>query len=84
MGENCFHLVSGHAREPLHELVDGCSVSQVVEESGDRYPGTPEYPRSTDLGGVALDGGARAPVVHGHHLRCSFSMGGILHGWDLA
>ena len=34
-----------------------------------------EYPSSTDLDGVVLDGGARAPVVHGHHLRCSFAMG---------
>ena len=30
--------------------------------------------------GVALDGGARAPVVHGHHLRCSFSMGAFYMG----
>lgn len=48
-------LASGHAREPLHKLIQVGAVLEVLEQGRDGNTGSFEYPRATHLFRVAFD-----------------------------
>lgn len=57
-------LLQGDAREQLGKLTDLDAIFKVLEKGRDRYPRTPEQPRTAHALGVALNSRASRPVDH--------------------
>ena len=56
------HVLSMNRREPLHELVDGRSLFDMVEERCNGHAGAPETPDAGELAGAPVDSSAETPV----------------------
>ncbi len=59
--KHCFDLFPGDSRKPLDELIDGCSVFQILEQGPYRNPRVRKHPRAAHLLRVALDRSAFFP-----------------------
>ena len=57
-------LLDSYARKPLDELRYEGAILEILEERGDRHPGTAEYPRTTHAFGVAFNSRAGRPINH--------------------
>ena len=57
-------LLDGDSGEPLDELRYEGTIFEVLEERGDRHPGTAEHPRITHAFGVAFNSRAGRPIDH--------------------
>lgn len=58
------YLFRRDAREPLHELVDPCTVFKILEQRGNRHTRATEHPGPPDPLGIALDSSAGRPIYH--------------------
>ena len=57
-------LLYGDSREPLDELGYEGTIFEVLEERGNRHPGTTEHPRTIHAFRVALNSWAGGPIDH--------------------
>jgi hypothetical protein len=67
--KNSKYLFSGYAGIPLQEIIDRCSVLEILEEQCGWYVSAFEPPHTPGLAGSALHHRALAPVEHSRYDR---------------
>jgi hypothetical protein len=67
--QNSKYLFSGYTRIPLQEIIDRCSVLEILEEQCGWYVSAFEPPHTPGLAGSTLHHRALAPVEHSRYDR---------------
>ncbi len=64
MIEYRLNLRSLYTWKPFQELLNRCSIPEILEKGRNRYPGSTKYPNPTDFVWIAFNSFQRFPLFH--------------------